>query len=143
MVKNPPEGHQRIVPYLMYADAPAAVDFLCSVFGFTEDLRIPMPDGKLGHAEVSLGGNKVMLASTVEAMGTASPRDLPGRASCVLVYVDYVDAHFQTARDAGAKVVSEPEDHFSGDRSYRVEDLEGHMWFFATHVKDVNLEDMP
>ena len=52
MAQNPPEGMQRVIPYLLYADAPAALEFLGKAFGFEERFRMPMPDGKLGHAEV-------------------------------------------------------------------------------------------
>ena len=49
MVKNPPAGTQRVIPYLAYADAPAAIDFLCRAFGFEERFRVPMPDGRVAH----------------------------------------------------------------------------------------------
>ncbi len=45
MVQNPPEGYQCIIPYLLYADAPAACDFLCTAFGFTERFRFEMGEG--------------------------------------------------------------------------------------------------
>ena len=50
MVQNPPEGVQRVIPYLVYADAAAAIDFICNAFGFEERYRFPMPDGSIGHA---------------------------------------------------------------------------------------------
>ena len=71
------ESRQRIFPMLAYDDAPAALDFLCSAFGFTERSRMKGPDGTIGHAEVALGGNVVMLATTWKAGGMASPRELP------------------------------------------------------------------
>ena len=55
----------------------------------------------------------------------------------VHVYVDDVDAHFERAKGSGATILSEPEDTPYGDRNYRVEDLEGHRWMFAQHVRDV------
>ena len=58
------------------------------------------------------------------------------------VYVDGVDAHFERAKKAGAKIVEEPKDQFYGDRRYGAEDLEGHCWFFAEHVRDVSPEEM-
>ena len=56
MVDSPPKDAQRLVPYLAYADAPGAIDFLTRAFGFEEKFRFPMPDGRLGHAELTLGG---------------------------------------------------------------------------------------
>jgi PhnB protein len=142
MVKNPPEGTQRVVPYILYSDAPAAIEFLCKAFGFEERFRLPMPEGKIGHAEVGYQDNVVMLASVHAEMGHASPKDLPKRHGMILCYVDDVDAHHANSLANGAKIVAEPEDKFYGDRMYGAEDPEGHLWYFATHVKDVAPEDM-
>ena len=141
MAKNPPEGHQRVIPYLVYKDAPAAIEFLCKAFGFTERFRMPISDGKIGHAEIAYQDNVVMLATAVEEMGLASPLDLPAVHALVLCYVDDVDAHYERAKAAGATIQGEPEDK-RGDRSYRAVDPEGHRWFFATHVRDVAPDDM-
>jgi PhnB protein len=139
---NPPQGTQRVVPYLTYRDAPAALAFLCKAFGFEEQFRLPMPDGRIGHAEIGYQGNRVMLASAYPEMGLHSPQDLAGLHGQVLCYVDDVDAHHARAREAGATIEGEPEDQFYGDRNYRALDLEGHRWIFATHVRDVDPEDM-
>jgi PhnB protein len=130
-------GMQRIVPYLAYADAPAAIDFLCRAFGFVERLRVPMPDGRVGHAELAAGDCTVMLASVYEEMGFASPLALPATHTQVMCWVDDVDAHHERARAAGATIVAEPSDQPYGDRTYRALDPEGHRWIFATHVRDV------
>ena len=142
MPKNPPDGYQRIIPYILYEDAPAAIDFLCKAYGFEEKFRMPTPDGKIGHAEVSYGDNVVMLATAVSEMGHDSPKNLPARHSSILCYVDDVDAHYERAKEAGATIAGEPEDQFYGDRMYRTVDPEGHHWFFSTHVKDVSPEDL-
>ena len=142
MAQNPPEGMQRVIPYLLYADAPAALEFLGKAFGFEERFRMPMPDGKLGHAEVGYQGNVLMLATAVGENGHASPRDLPASHALIVCYVDDVDAHYARAKAAGAKILAEPEDQFYGDRIYRAEDSEGHQWSFHTHVRDVAPEDM-
>jgi len=141
-VANPPSGVQRIVPYILYADAPAAIDFLCEAFGFEERFRLPMPDGRVGHAELGLGGDVLMLATAYPEMGLASPLDLPAVPCQVHCYVDDVDAHHARARAAGATVLGEPEDQFYGDRVYRALDPEGHRWVFHTHVRDVAPEEM-
>ncbi len=142
MVQNPPEGYQRVIPYLLYKDAPAAIEFLCKAFGFEEKFKMAMPDGKIGHAEVSYKDNVVMLATTMEEMGHASQQDLPGHSCALAVYVDGVDAHFEHAKSAGAQIVAEPEDQFYGDRTYRARDTEGHNWTFLEHVQDIAPEDM-
>ncbi|MEM7311370.1 MAG: VOC family protein [Planctomycetota bacterium] len=142
MVKNPPDGYQRIIPYLVYADAPAAIDFLTKAFGFRERLRLPGEDGRVGHAELELGGNVVMLASVYEELGHGDPLTLGARCVTVLCYVDDVDAHYAAACAAGAQPQDEPKDQFYGDRSYRVLDPGGHQWFFAQHIRDVPPEEL-
>src|SRR5262245_61703846 len=107
MAQNPPKGTQRIIPYLSYKDAPAAIDFLCNAFGFTERFRYPMPDGRIGHAELAFHDNVVMLASAYEGFG-ASPLDLPTIHGQVFCYVDDADAHFARAKAAGATITAEP-----------------------------------
>lgn len=142
MAKNPPEGMQRVIPYILYVDAPAALEFLCKAFGFEERFRLPMPDGKIGHAEIGYQGNVVMLATAFKEMGHASPRDLPARHGGIACYVDDVDAHYAQAKAAGAKIIAEPADKFYGDRTYGAEDPEGHQWSFHTHVRDIAPEDL-
>ena len=129
MPRNPPQGMQRIIPYLSYADAPAAIGFLCKAFGFEERFRYPMPDGRIGHAELGYQDNVVMLASANEGFGE-SPLRLPAVHAQVYCFVDDVDAHFARAREAGATVVGEPKNEH-GTRFYRAVDPEGHRWIFA------------
>jgi uncharacterized glyoxalase superfamily protein PhnB len=120
----------RLSPYLVYADAPKAIDFLCRAFGFKERMRYPMPDGRIGHAELTYEEGVLMLASAWEGFGLASPRDLPALSAQVHCRVDDVAAHFARARDAGATIVAEPSfEH--GSAMYRALDLEGHRWIFA------------
>ena len=131
MSSNPPEGTQRIIPMLVYEDAPAAIEFLCGAFGFEERFRFPMPDGSIGHAEIVYEGNVVMLASAGEEMGFTSPKDLSGIHSQVYCRVNDVDAHYERARAAGAVVTAAPEDQPHGDRNYRAVDTEGTRWIFS------------
>jgi uncharacterized glyoxalase superfamily protein PhnB len=141
MPQNPPEGYQRVTPYLYYEDAAAALEWIKRAFGFSERVRMPGPGGRVGHAEVELEDGVVMLG---EPMGDyfKSPRSLGVTTSSVYIYVDDVDAHCAKAREAGAEIIREPEDQFYGDRTYGAKDPEGHEWFFGQHVKDVSPEEM-
>jgi uncharacterized glyoxalase superfamily protein PhnB len=121
---------QRIVPYLTYQDAPAAIEFLCKAFGFTERFRYDDKDGRIGHAELELEGDTLMLASVYEGFGE-SPLNLPAVSASVFIVLDDVDAHHQRARDAGATIVAEPHDDH-GSRVYRAMDLEGQRFFFSS-----------
>ena len=121
MSLNPP---QTVYPYLSYADAPAAIDFLCSAFGFEERFRFPMDDGRLGHAELELEGGVLMLASVWEEMGFASPQDLPGNHGQIYWMVEDVDAHFERAKAAGATIAAEPIEEPHGARIYKMRDAD-------------------
>lgn len=123
---------QRIVPMLAYEDAPAAIDFLCRAFGFKERWRMVGEDGSIGHAEVELDENIVMLASVWRDGGLATPNELGAVHGQLRCAVPDVDAHYRQARAAGAIVLDEPADQDYGDRVYRAIDPEGHRWIFAT-----------
>ncbi|HTJ44075.1 MAG TPA: VOC family protein [Kofleriaceae bacterium] len=125
-------SNEQIIPYLAYADAPRAIDFLCKAFGFAETFRFPMDDGRIGHAELALGDRALYLASLWPEMGFASPKDLPGIHCQVYCIVDDVDAHHARARAAGATIATPPADTPYGERSYRAVDPEGHRWIFAS-----------
>lgn len=142
MVQNPPEGSQRIVPYLNYADAKAAIEFLINAFGFEQGLLLEGPDGTVGHCELQLGGETVMLASEFGELGLSSPKTLGGVHASVMVYVDDLDAHYARAKAAGAQIVQEPAEQFYGDRTYRALDPEGVGWDIHQHVRDVTPEEM-
>src|SRR5262245_38181042 len=87
---QPTRSPQAIVPYLAYEDAPAAIAFLCQAFGFEEIYRLPMPDGRVGHAELGLRGNVLMLASSYPELGFASPAKLSHVHSQLAIRVDDV-----------------------------------------------------
>src|SRR5262245_5853907 len=126
----------RVIPMLSYADAPRAIVFLCAAFGFHEDYRMDMPDGTVGHAELSHEGHTVMLASEWTPAGLVSPTRLSGVHAQLHCSVDDVDAHYRRARAAGAIVLGEPEDQPYGVRSYRAVDPEGHRWIFAGPLRE-------
>jgi PhnB protein len=140
MAQNPPPDFPRITPYLLYEDVDAAVDWLISVVGFTERLRMKGPDGRANHAEVQLGDGVVMMGNP--GSDYRNPKQRGGATQLLYVYVDDVEHHFEAAKAAGATILREPADQFYGDRTYGIEDPEGHHWSFAQHVRDVTPEDM-
>jgi PhnB protein len=140
MAQNPPQDFPRITPYLLYEDVDAAVDWLVSTFGFTEDVRMKGPDGRANHAEIRLGDGVVMLGNPGSTYRNPSHRG--GATQLLYVYVDEVDKHYDAAKSSGAHILREPADQFYGDRTYAAEDPEGHHWSFAQHVRDVSAEEM-
>lgn len=130
---------------LSYEDCAAALDWLAAAFGFRERTRMADAGGRIGHAEMETDQGVIMLASGpagYESPATRSKRyertrewlKVPWAVDGVLVYVNRVDAHYERARGAGARILTPPEDAPYG-RLYRAEDLEGHRWMFMQHPK--------
>jgi PhnB protein len=140
---NPiPEGYPQVMPYLTVDGASAAIDFYTTVFGAKERLRMPAPEGKVGHAELEIGDSVVMLADAFADMGNQTPAALGGTPVTVMVYVADVDAVFDRALKAGATEERKVENQFYGDRAGQFVDPFGHKWFVATHVEDVTPEEV-
>ncbi len=140
MPANPPPNMLRVTPYLYYEDVARALDWLTRAFGFCERMRMTGPDGKVQHAEMEAADGVIMMGHPGPQY--RNPRHLGQTTQSVYVYVDDVDAHAEQARAAGATLLEEPQDQFYGDRRYGAADLEGHHWYFATHVRDVAPEDL-
>ena len=142
--KYMPEGYHTATPYLIASDASRALEFYKQAFGARELMRMAMPDGRIGHAEVQIGDSRIMLADE-NIMGdavTKSPTALGGSTAGLALYVPDVDALFKRAVEAGAKTKRPLENQFYGDRSATIEDPFGHVWTLATHVEDVSAEEM-
>jgi len=140
----PAELEGRIVPYLIVEGASDAIDFYQRAFGAEERVRMPMPDGRIGHAEIVIGGAYLYLADPPEEQAgyPKSPGALGGTTLLLHRYVEDVDVVVEQARLAGATVVRPPSDEFYGDRAAVVEDPFGHLWSIHTHVRDVSPEEM-
>jgi PhnB protein len=141
-VKPIPEGYPRVTPYLCVDGASAAIDFYSAVFGATERMRMPAPDGKVAHAELQFGDSVVALSDEYPELGARSPKAFGGSPVTMSVYVEDVDAIFERALKAGAKALRPVEDQFYGDRSGQFEDPFGHRWSVGTHIEEVSPEEM-
>jgi PhnB protein len=141
-VKPIPDGYHSITPYLIVKGGSAAIEFYKKVFGAAEVMRIPGPDGKVGHTEIRIGDSVVMLADEHLEMGAKSPQTIGGSPVSILLYVEDVDAVIRKAVAAGAKIQRPVEDKFYGDRMGTVDDPYGHVWHVATHTENVTPEEM-
>ncbi|MDH4175930.1 MAG: VOC family protein [Betaproteobacteria bacterium] len=137
-----PKGYSSVTPYLAIQGAAQAIDFYKKVFGALELMRMPGPQGKLGHVEIKVGDSKIMLADESEQMNFRSPRAHGGTPVHIMVYVKDVDATVAKAIESGAKMMREVQDMFYGDRTGAIEDPFGHFWHIATHVRDVSMKEM-
>ena len=141
-VKPIPDGYHRVTPYLVMTGAAGAIEFYKKVFGATELLRFPAPDGRIGHAEIRIGDTTVMLADEHPEIGARGPKAFGGSPISLLLYVEDVDRTVDRAVAAGAKLLRPVADQFYGDRTGGIEDPFGHQWYVATHVEDVSPEEM-
>jgi PhnB protein len=137
-----PDGYHGVTPYLAVKGAADAIEFYKKAFGAVELMRMPGPDGRLGHAEIKIGGAAVMLADEHPEMGHLGPKSRGGATASFLIYVEDVDAQFAQAVAAGGKVLRPLKDQFYGDRSGTLEDPFGHVWTIATHKEDLSPEEM-
>ena len=110
-----------IYPFMRFADADAALEWLARAFGFEEREVYRNDEGVIHHAEISLGPGIVMF-------GPGDPA-----SQGVYVAVEDADAHYERAKAAGAEIVREIEDTPYGSREYTARDLEGHVWSFGTY----------
>ncbi len=127
-----------VVPCLRYRDAPKAIEWLCSVFGFEKHLVVPNDDGTIAHAQLSFGNGMVMLGSATKAQNAfdrliEQPDALGGveTQSPYLVVAD-ADAVYQRVMAAGGEMAIKDEDY--GGRGFCCRDLEGHVWSVGSYA---------
>jgi PhnB protein len=137
-VKPVPEGYHTVTAYLTIDGAAAAIDFYRRAFGAKEICRMPSPDGKIMHAEITIGDSHIMLADESSASETRSPQTLKGTTAGIFLYVEDVDAAFKQAVKAGAKETMPLQNMFWGDRFGRLTDPFGHRWMLASRVEEVS-----
>ncbi|GAB3509715.1 glyoxalase [Amycolatopsis cihanbeyliensis] len=126
-----------LAPYLYYADATQALEWLVRVFGFTEKLRYEDAAGAVFQATVAAGDAEVQLTSVGPEYWEAKGVDGPvGQLN--VVYVDDVDAqHARVSAALGDHVeVSRPQDQPYGARLFTVQDIGGNSWTFWQRVSD-------
>jgi PhnB protein len=142
VAKPIPDGYHTVSPYLIVSDGAAAIAFYQKVFGAAERMRLVRPDGKIGHAELEIGGSLIMLADESPTHEALAPGAFGGSPVSLHLYVADVDAVFARAIAAGAKEKRPVADQFYGDRNGTFEDPFGHRWHIATHIEDVAPEEI-
>jgi uncharacterized glyoxalase superfamily protein PhnB len=124
-----------VTPVLFYPDVRAAVAWLESAFGFSERVRI----GESHRAQLRVGMDGAVVVADVRGDQVAPGET--GVTQLLKVRVSDVDAAFARARDAGARVLQDPETYEYGERSALVEDLAGHRWELTQTVRDTAPEE--
>jgi PhnB protein len=135
-------GFVSISPYLVFSDASRAIEFYKRAFGAVERFRLSEPSGKIGHAEIMIGGSVIKLSDEYPEYGSRSPGSIGGSPVRLHLYVTDVDAVTARAIEAGAKVVRPVQNQFYGDRTGVLADPFGYSWVIATHKEDVPPEEL-
>lgn len=135
-----PPGGQVLTPYICPRDAGAALDWYREILGAEETSeRFVDPDGKIGHAEIEIGGATVMVSDAYPGYGAVAPAEGNTTATFALsLYVPDADATVAAAAEAGATVQRPVEEQFYGSRMGTIVDPFGVRWMIATHVRDVD-----
>ena len=139
-----PDDYDALVPYFVVRGAAKAIEFYKDVFGASELMRMPSPDGtKIMHAEIKIRGHVLMLGDENPQVGAFAPQpNGPPPPVSLMFYVEDVDSLYKKALAKGAKGMMEPTDMFWGDRYGKFVDPFGHQWSIATHIKDLSQEEM-
>lgn len=137
-----PTGYHAITPYIIVNDGTKALAWYADALGARELMRLPIPGGKIGHAEIEIGDSRLMLADEAPEHQALSPATIGGSPVKLHLYVADVDAVFARAIAAGATATMQPADQFYGDRSASMVDPFGHAWHIATHIEDVSDEEI-
>jgi len=133
-VESIPEGFHTVTPLLSVKGAGRLIDFLKAAFGAEEVFRLPAADGSVMHAELRIGDSILMLGETME--------DCSYMPASLYLYVPDADAVYKAAIDAGGESLEAPVDQFWGDRVASVRDFAGNRWWIATHVEDVESDEI-
>ena len=115
-----------VIPVLRYPDPGAAAEWLGRAFGFTVRLRI--------------ANHRIQMRAGEGCFTIAEGDAVPNRSAMVQVRIEDAQAHYERARAAGAKILTEPTDHEYGERQYAAEDFYGHTWDFTETLADVEPE---
>jgi uncharacterized glyoxalase superfamily protein PhnB len=134
------------IPCLRYRDAQSAIEWLCEVQGFEQQLFVPGEAGDVVHAQLTLGNVMVMLSSggghqgrLAEILRPPIDRDAI-RAQSIYIVVRNIDKHYAHAVAGGAEIVMGNQDHEYGGRGYTCRDPEGNFWSFGSYDPWVEID---
>jgi uncharacterized glyoxalase superfamily protein PhnB len=135
-----PPGYHTVTPVLVFDDSAKAIDWYRRAFGAQQVNCSKGPDGKVMHADITIGNSHIMLHDAM--MGQKSVSQFGGSPASLWLYVDNCDAIFNQAVAAGATVQMPPSDQFWGDRFGSLGDPFGYTWGIATHQEDLTVEEI-
>jgi uncharacterized glyoxalase superfamily protein PhnB len=133
MITNRSVPVDTVLPHLIYRELPAAIAWLGEAFGFVEHYHYGEP---VSGAQMYLDLHRGRVFFMVQQARSASY----GTQS-LTVFIEDVEAHYARAKAAGAKILEEPHETVYGEFQYAAKDLEGHLWLFSRHARDLSPAD--
>jgi len=130
-----PAGYPTLVPYLAVEGGVAALEFYKRAFGARELARVLTPDGKLIHGRLRIGDSILMLSDVFPGSGVAAPSSVGTTTATIHIYSKNVDALWDRAVAAGAKVTMPLDNQYWGERYGHLLDPFGHHWSLSMRVK--------
>jgi PhnB protein len=131
-----------ITPYMTIKDAADAIEFYKKAFGAVETMRLAEPGGRIGHAEIMIGGAPIMLSDEYPDLDALGPKSRGGSTVGIHLYVEDVDEVFARAVAEGATAVRPVKDEFYGDRSCKLVDPFGHVWYVSTRKEELSADEV-
>ena len=132
-----------LTPYLTTHDCAAAIDFYERAFGANETgARFTAPDGKIGHAEISIGGARIFLSDEYPDFGAVSPKSLGGASVALHIQVDDADDVSRRFVAAGGTVLRELCEEPDGERRGTFLDPFGYRWMVGELVEEVSKDEL-
>jgi uncharacterized glyoxalase superfamily protein PhnB len=137
-MKNRSVPVDTVLPHVAYRDLPTAIDWLVKHFGFVEQYYYTdSTTGKIAGAQLRLS-NAYVMAHTIKAADGSTPGELGYSLQSLTIFFDDVDAHYRKVKSTGVRLVEQLHETVYGELQYAVQDVEGHLWIFSQHAKDLN-----
>lgn len=138
---TPPSAASVATPYITVAGAARAIEWYTQAFGAAEQFRVADDQGRIGHAELDIGGARIMLSDEHPEFDVVSPATLNGTSVAIHLEVADVDVIYSRAVDAGATALRPPADQAHGARHGTLLDPFGHRWMLSQPVENVSLDE--
>jgi len=126
--------YNTITPWITTKDTRKLIDFLVSSFDAVELGCVKNSNGSIGHAEVQIGDSKIMMFDT--------PNDIQPLPSLINLFVEDSERLYNQVLKAGAVSMTKITKHSWGDKSGRIIDPFGNVWWIVSCVEDVSAEEM-
>ena len=139
-MKNRSVPVDTVLPHVSYRDLPSAIDWLVKNFSFVEQYHyMDTTTNTIAGAQMKLANAYVMLH---QAKANAStPAELGYNLQSLTIFLDDVDAHSRKVKAAGIRLVEQLHQTVYGELQYAAQDLEGHLWIFSQHAKDLSPDE--